>query len=71
MEGTDAQRWGGGRLSRRRYSCPGGRPWVRNGFWREPDKIKGVILSEPWFAQAKEEGEAALGLDGEKVFSPK
>jgi hypothetical protein len=30
-----------------------------------------VILSEPGFAQAKEEGETTLGLDGEKVFSPK
>jgi len=29
-----------------------------------------VILSEPGFAEAKEEGETALGLDREKVFSP-
>jgi hypothetical protein len=29
-----------------------------------------VILSEPGFAYAKEEGETALGLDGEKVLSP-
>ena len=29
-----------------------------------------MILSEPGFAEAKEEGETALGLDGEKVFSP-
>jgi hypothetical protein len=37
--------------------------------WRGPDKI-GVILNEPRFAKAKEEGQTALGLDGEKVFSP-
>jgi hypothetical protein len=43
-----------------------GSEWI----WREPDKIKGVILSEPGFAQAKEEGETALELDGEKVFFP-
>ena len=30
----------------------------------------GVILSEPGFASEKEEGETALGLDGEKVLSP-
>jgi hypothetical protein len=36
--------------------------------WARQDK--GVILNEPGFAKAKEEGETALGLDGEKVFSP-
>jgi hypothetical protein len=31
MEGTDAKRWAETRLSRRRHSCTGGRPWVLNG----------------------------------------
>ena len=39
--------------------------------WPRPDTTKGVILSEPGFAQAKEEGETALGLDGEKSFFPR
>jgi hypothetical protein len=30
----------------------------------------GVVLGEPGCAEAKEEGGTALGLDGEKVFSP-
>jgi hypothetical protein len=30
----------------------------------------GVVLGEPGCAYEKEEGETALGLDGEKVFSP-
>jgi hypothetical protein len=29
-----------------------------------------VVLGEPGFAWENEEGETALGLDGEKVFSP-
>src|SRR5271165_6538162 len=39
-------RMGAGRLSRRRYSCTEGRPWVRigSGVARQ---VKGVILSEP------------------------
>jgi hypothetical protein len=32
--------------------------------------VAGVVLGEPGFAEAKEEGGTALGLDGEKVFSP-
>ena len=37
---------GGGRLSRRRYSCPGGRPWVRckTGV---SQVMTGVVLGEP------------------------
>ena len=31
---------GGSRLSRRRYSCAGGRRWVRCGIWRKPDTLK-------------------------------
>ena len=60
---------GGGRLSRRRYSCPGGRPWVRckTGV---SQVMTGVVLGEPGFAHENEEAETALGLDGEKVFSP-
>ncbi len=30
----------------------------------------GVVLGQPGFAWENEEGEKALGLDGEKVFSP-
>ena len=58
-----------GRLSRRRYSCTGGRPWVRckSGV---SQVATGVVLGEPGFAKENEEGETALGLDGEKVFSP-
>jgi hypothetical protein len=47
-----------------------GHPWVRNGSGVARQDT-GVILSEPGFAYAKEEGETALGLDGQKVFSPK
>src|SRR5580700_4204142 len=37
---------GVGRLSRRRHSCPEGRPWVRSGSGVSR-QAKGVILSEP------------------------
>jgi hypothetical protein len=36
----------------------------------EARQSKGVILSEPGSLREKEEGETALGLDGEKVLSP-
>ena len=32
--------------------------------------VAGVVLGELGFAEAKEEGGTALGLDWEKVFSP-
>jgi hypothetical protein len=32
--------------------------------------VVGVVLGEPGCAWEKEEGETALKLDGEKVFSP-
>jgi hypothetical protein len=35
---------------------------------RVADKIKGVILSEPGSALARQEGETAFGLDGRKSF---
>ena len=49
MEGTDAKRWAVGRLSRRRYSCTEGRPWVRckSGV---SQVATGVVLGEPGFA---------------------
>jgi len=38
---------------------------------RVADKIKGVILSEPGSALARQEGETAFGLDGRKSFLSK
>ena len=42
-----------------------------NGIWREPDKIKRSEFKRTWVRLGEEEGETALGLDGEKVLSPK
>jgi hypothetical protein len=58
-----------GRLSRRRSLALE----AARGFDTDLAKArhsKGVILSEPGFAEAKEDGETVLGLDGEKVLSP-
>jgi hypothetical protein len=55
-----------------------GIPWIEQGI-RESratgsvlslPQAAGVVLGEPGFTWQKEEGETALGLDGEKVFSP-
>jgi hypothetical protein len=60
----------GNRLCRRRYSCAG----EASARWRikpgESQYFKGVVLGEPGCAYEKEEGETALGLYGEKAFSP-